>query len=155
MPTFKSQEEKAQSSINAQPKRESSIIHQILERDVAGWSQGDIAKDLGYTSSRICIIQGSPIYTGLKKDRLAQLKSAVTEKVSDHIADADSIIKKARGEAAETLVNIMRNGRSEAVRAKVAGDIVGIGKEDKGQTIIVQINEKLGDRMTKVLNYKE
>lgn len=155
MPIIKPQEEKAASSINAQPKRETSIIHQILERDVAGWSQGDIAKDLEYTQNRICIIQGSPIYKGLKKDRLAQLKEAVTEKVSDHIADADSIIKKAKGEAAQTLVNIMRNGKSEAVRAKVAGDIVGLGKEDKGQTIIVQINEKLGDRMSKVLNYKE
>jgi len=132
-----------------------SIIHQILERDVAGWKQKDIAEDVGLTAVRVSVIQGSPMYMGMKKDRLAQLAEKVSDKMATHIADADKLIKEARGEAAQTLVEIMRNGRSEAVRANVAKDIVGIGEKDKGVNVVVQINEKLAERMSKVLEYKE
>jgi len=157
MPVYKSQEEKAQSTINAQPKDfGKTIIHQLLERDVAGWTHKRMGEDLDLSDSRISIITRSPMYVAMKNERLKSLGSKVEDKVSTHIADAEDTLKEAKLEAAETLVGIMRNGRSEAVRAQVAERIVDRGREVKGGVnVIVQINEKLSERLDKVLRYDE
>jgi hypothetical protein len=157
MPEYKSQENKAQSTINAQPKDFGrTIIHQLLERDVAGWTHKRMGEDLGLSDSRISIITRSPMYVQMRDEKLKNLGESVKEKVSDHIADAEGILKEAKTEAASTLVNIMRNGKSEAVKASVATAIVDRGREIKGGVnVVVQINEKLSERFDKVLKYEE
>ncbi len=156
MPEYKSQEQKAHSTINAQPKDMGrTIIHQILERDIAGWKHIDIASDLGLTQGRISVIVRSPMYEGMKKDKLNMLHEKVTDKVSDHIADADSLLKEAKGEAAQKLIEIMRSGRSEAVVASVAERIVDRGLKKDGVSVVIQINEKMAEKMDKVLRYNE
>lgn len=132
-----------------------TIIHQVLERDIAGWSQKKIAEDLGYVVSWISRIQNAPFYQGLKSEKLKNLHEKVIEKVATHIVDADKILNEAKPEAANTLLDIMRSGRSEAVRAQVAERIVDGGKAKGGVNVVVQINEKLGDRLEKVLRYDE
>jgi transcriptional regulator len=133
-----------------------TIIHRVLEMDIAGWSQGKIAEDLGYTQSWICRIQNAPFYQGLRKEKLNLLHEKVTDKVSTHIADSEEVLKTAKLEAAETLVNLMRTGHSEAVKASVATQIVDRGREIKGGVnVVVQINEKLSERFDKVLKYDE
>jgi len=157
MPEYKSQEEKAQSTINAQPKdMHRTVIHQILERDIAGWTKGRIAGDLGMTPGRISVIVRSPMYVGMRDEKLKTLHEKVTDKVSDKIANSESVLKEAQLEAAETLVDIMRTGRSESVRAQVAEKIVDRGREkNDGIHVVVQINEKLEERFNKVLGYDE
>lgn len=156
MPEYKSQEQKAESTLNAQPKdMKRTIIRDILDRDCAGWKMKDIAENVGLSQSRISVIVQSPIYVGMKKDRLNAKSEMIDERLVNEVVDADKVIKEAKGRAAQVLVGMLDNCKSEAVKAKVASDIVGLNKEDKGQTIIVQINEKLGERMQKVLDYKE
>ena len=105
-----------------------TIYHLIAEMDIAGWNQKEIAEKMGYTQSWVCRIMGAPIYPGVKEQKLKDLHTAVVDKVSDQIADSESVLKTAKLEAAETLVNIMRTGRSEAVRAQVAERIVDRGR---------------------------
>ena len=157
MPRIVPQEEKTLSSINAQPKNmRRSIIHHILERDLAGWKNKAIAEDVGLTEPRVSVIKNCPAYQGLLKERLTALEGRVVEKVSTHIAGAEGILKDAKVEAANTLVSMMRGARSEAVRASVAGSIVDRGRDLKGGVnVIVQINERLSARMDKVLDYNE
>jgi vacuolar-type H+-ATPase subunit H len=156
MPLYVPQNQKTESSINAQPKNMNrTIIHQILERDVAGWKAGDIAKDVGLTASRLSVITSSPMYDAMRRERLKELGERVMEKVSDAIADADKLLEDSRAEAAGVLVEVMRNGKSEAVRASIAERIVDRGKEKGGVNVVVQINEKLADRLDKVMGYDE
>jgi len=157
MPEYKTQDQKAASTINAQPKDfTKTIIHQLLERDVAGWTHKAMGEDLGLSDSRISVITRSPMYVAMRDERLASLKDKVEDKVSNHIADAEDTLKGAKLEAAETLVSIMRTGRSDMVRATVASKIVDRGRETKGGiNVVVQINEKMGERLDKVLRYDE
>lgn len=157
MPVYKTQEQKAESTINAQPKDFGrTIIHQILERDVAGWKNGHIAQDLNLSESRISIITRSPMYVAMRNERLGSLHIKVEDKVSNHIADAESVLKEAKLEAAEALVHLLRTGRSEAVKASVAEKIVDRGRESRsGVNVVVQINERLAERFDKVLKYDE
>ena len=157
MPIYKSQEEKAQSTINAQPKdMDRTVIHQILDRDVAGWTHKKIAEDLGMSDVRISVITRSPMYMAMRDEKRRDLHEQVVDKVSSHIADPENILKEAKVEAAQTLINIMRSGKSDMVKAQVAGKIVDRGREkNDGVHVIVQINEKLSERMEKVLKYDE
>ena len=157
MPEYKSQEEKAASTINAQPKdMHRTIIHQILERDVAGWKMKDIALDVQLTQSRLSVITRSPMYDAMRRARLKELGREVQEKVSTHIADVESVLSEAKLEAAETMIDLMRNAKSDAVRATISEHIVDRGKEKKdGTTVVVQITERIADRFEKVFKYDD
>jgi len=133
-----------------------TIVHLIAEMDIAGWNQKEICEKMGYTQSWVSRIMNAPFYPGIRNMKLKDLHEKVTDKVSDQIADSEGVLKEAKLEAAGVLVNIMRTGRSEAVRAQVAERIVDRGREVKGGVnVIVQINEKLSERLDKVLRYDE
>jgi DNA-directed RNA polymerase specialized sigma subunit len=136
-------------------KSDTNTVHRILDYDLAGLKQGEIAEKMGMSQMWVCKIQTAPFYKMMKSEKFNQVHDKVMNRVTDEVIDTKKVLDAAKGKAAKVLVDILDNGRSEAVKAKVASDIIGLNKENKEQTIIVQINEKLGERMQKVLDYPE
>jgi hypothetical protein len=133
-----------------------SAYHMIAELDVAGHNQKEICIKMGYTASWVSRIMNSPMYPLIRDKKRADLHEAVIDKVSTDIADSETILKNAKAQAAGVLVDLLTNGRSDAVKASVATHIVDRGLSKKeGTTVVVQITERIADRFEKVFKYDD
>jgi hypothetical protein len=137
---------------------EKTIIQKILMYDLAGWSQADLCKELGYTQSWISTIQNCPMYTGLRKDRLAQLQSKVIEGVAEKVLSGDPVKEKIRAlaiDAINTQEILMHESQSDQVRASVADKILDRAGYNSGKektVLTVEVTEKMASRFERVLS---
>src|SRR3990167_7788034 len=91
MPRIVPQELKAESTINAQPKQDSSVIMNIMLLDLAGRDNNDIAQIVGLTPPRVSTIRNSPLYTQRYDEERAKLIERFVDKKADKLVTGDPV----------------------------------------------------------------
>lgn len=159
MPRLVPQEQKSPSTIAQQPKNETTTIQRVLMFDLAGWSNNDIAQEMGYTPAWISTIQNCPMYMGLKKDRMSALQDRVDTGVAERVVAGDPVKEKIKALAIDAIniqETLMKNAASEFVRANVADKILdraGYNTSKEKTVLSVEVTEKMASRFERVLGH--
>jgi hypothetical protein len=160
MPQLVPQVLKAESSVNAQPKRYSSRINMIAAMDVAGSTGNEIAAALGYTPARVSVIRTSPMYQQVVEQERSKLLVQVVNKKSTQVVEdsVDARLKQMASRAVDTYSDLLDNARSEIVKKTVADEILdrsGHKSRSDQSKIVVQLTEKMADRFERVMGMSD
>ena len=146
---MKEQEDKAQSSINAQPDRITPRHRALMRKMAGGMTLSDACYDMGFSISRASVIVNSPLF----RDELDRM----TKKINDDFTQAEAeksgdptrlVLSEGSEKAAKTLLGALDNDNT-AARVNAAKDILdrtGYAKEDKGKmNVVVEPSQSLLD----------
>jgi len=134
MPTYKQQDEKAESTIRLQPKRISPRHRALMRRLASGMQPRDAAEDLGFSLARVSIVINSPLFQEELKLMQEEINSEHAKAEANRIT-ADpvrALLSESAIKAARTLDGALSDGAG-AVRVSAAKDILdrnGYAKED-------------------------
>lgn len=164
MPKLIPQEEKAQSTINAQPKSiEKNSVQLILLYDLSGWKQGRIAEELGMTQSRVSVIMSSPLYKAERQKRFEEMQSSLVEKKAEKAEVGDPVTKAFKDRAVEMAnkkIDLALNGKSEFVQNSATSECLAMAgyapqkTEKKSTNASILVSEKVAQRFERVLGMK-
>ena len=158
---MKTQNEKSINTINLQPTHMTSRIEHILLLDIAGGGNGQIARLVGLTESRVSVIRNCPMYEDRIKAKRIELEKAVIDKQSDRVVNdpAKNKLFDLKLKAVEVYEKIIKDGKSEFAQLTAANQVcdrtdLRPQQPEKARNII-QITQKLGDRFIKAIQIKE
>jgi hypothetical protein len=155
---MKEQEDKAQSSINAQPDNITPRHRALMRRLVAGMTLDDAATDIGFSISRASIIVHSPLFQEEMKRMEAAVAKEFVEAEGEKSADATRVVLSEASEKAARTLNGALDDQNAMVRVSAAKDILdrtGYAKEDKIKAkVLVEPSQSLVDVIERIVKEK-
>jgi hypothetical protein len=153
------QEEKAESTVNAQPDKVTPRHRALMRRLVGGMTLSDACNDIGFTVSRASIIVNSPLFQEEMKMMEAEVAKEFAEAEAQRPADPTRLMLS---ESAETAARTLKGALSDEnplVRVSAAKDILdrtGYAKEDKIKAkVLVEPSQSLIDVMNRIVKEKD
>lgn len=142
-------EDKAESTINAEPNNITPRHRALMRKLVAGGKLGDVCEEMGFSISRASVVVNSPLFQGemkvMEADVAEKFSSAEAEKSVDATRE---LLNDSRERAAKTL-NGALDDVSVSARISAAKDILdrtGYAKEDKiTANVVVEPSQSLID----------
>lgn len=95
----------------------------IIRRLVAGQTQTQIARDLGYTDGRLSIIVNSPLF----QIKLRAFEKEVNDKVVDNVANFELRVRKLQEPALDVIEGLMTKSKNERLKRDCAKDVLELG----------------------------
>ena len=155
---MKAREDLSINRINLEPKNaDKNTVQLIMAYDLGGWKQGDIARTVGLTQSRVSIIMNSPLYKTVRNARFKELQEQIVGSTADRVLKGDPVKQKLNSlamAAVSVKEELLVNAESEFVKNSVASDLLdraGYKSESKKIRTSVEVTEKMADRFEKVL----
>jgi len=148
------QEERAESTINAQPDKVTPRHRALMRRIVGGMSLSDACVDIGFSVSRASIIVNSPLFQEEMKMMEAEVAKEFAEAEAQRPTDPTRLMLS---ESAETAAKTLKGALSDEnplVRVSAAKDILdrtGYAKEDKIKAkVLVEPSQALLDVLGRI-----
>jgi hypothetical protein len=89
----------------------------VVMLNVCGWTNKEIAKQMGYTEGRVSIILNS------QRPELAAVKRDVTERVVNQTVDLTAKIRMKAGDALDRMIELV-DSRDEKIAVRASADIL-------------------------------
>jgi len=155
---MKEQEEKADSTINAQPDKITPRHRALMRRLVAGMPLSDACDDIGFSISRASIIVNSPLFQEEMKRMEGEVEKGFVEAEADRSTDpVRKALSESSAKAAATLDGALSD-ENAVVRVSAAKDILdrtGYAKEDKIKAkVLVEPSQSLIDVIGRIVQEK-
>lgn len=155
----KEQEEKADSTLNAQPDKMTPRHRALMRRLVSGMSLTAACNDIGFSISRASLIINSPLFQAEMKTMEAEVAKEFAEAEAQRPTDPTRIeLSEASITAAKTLKGAL-NDENAMVRVSAAKDILdrtGYAKEDKIKAkVLVEPSQSLIDVIERIVKEKD
>lgn len=156
---MKEHEDKAESTINAEPDKVTPRHRALMRRLVAGMTLSDACVDIGFSISRASLIVNSPLFMAEMKTMEAEVAKEFQEAEAQRPTDPTRIVLS---ESAETAARTLKGALSDenpTIRVSAAKDILdrtGYAKEDKIKAkILVEPSQSLIDVMSRIVKEKK
>ena len=133
-------ENKAQSSIDAEPDKITPRHRALMRKLVAGMKLGEACDDIGMSISRASVVVNSPLFQREMEKMQEELNGKFTSAEAEKVSDATREKLNDSAERAAATLRGALDDASSAVRISAAKDILdrtGYGKEDKVKANIV------------------
>ena len=152
------QEDKAESTINAQPDKVTPRHRALMRRLVAGMTLSDACVDIGFSISRASLIVNSPLFQVEMRTMEGEVAKEFQEAEANRPSDPTRIVlSEASEDAAKTLKHAM-DDENPLVRVSAAKDILdrtGYAKEDKIKAkVLVEPSQSLIDVIERISQEK-
>ena len=162
MPLVKSQEEKSDLHVAAQPQDLSkNSVQLLMAHDLAGYGTNEIASAIGMTIGRVSVIKGSPLYKEEKARRFETLKASIVDGTSKQILEdpARKHLQEYKLIAAQKLTSLITDAKHEFIQKGAAVDVLEFGgihkdKKEKQAGVTVVIEEKIAQRFGFAKDYR-
>jgi len=153
------EEQKAQSTLDAEPKRIKPRHRALMRRLIAGMTLTDACEDLGFSVSRASLIVNSELFQAEMKIMEAEVKKDFAEAEANRPTDSTRVaLADASEKAAKTLKGAL-DDESAVVRVNAAKDILdrtGYAKEDKLKArVLVEPSQSLIDLLSRAKRDEE
>ena len=155
---MKEQEEKTESTINAQPDKVTPRHRALMRRLVGGMTLSDACEDIGFTVSRASIIVHSPLFQEEMKVMEREIAKEFQEAEAQRPTDPTRLMLS---ESAETAARTLKGALSDEnamIRVSAAKDILdrtGYAKEDKIKAkVLVEPSQSLIDVIQRIVKEK-
>jgi hypothetical protein len=155
----KEHENKAESTINAEPDKVTPRHRALMRRLVAGMTLSDACVDIGFSISRASLIVNSPLFAAEMKTMEAEVAKEFQEAEAQRPTDPTRIVLS---ESAETAARTLKGALSDenpTIRVSAAKDILdrtGYAKEDKIKAkVLVEPSQSLIDVMSRIVKEKK
>ena len=155
----KEHEDKAESTINAEPDKVTPRHRALMRRLVAGMTLSDACVDIGFSISRASLIVNSPLFAAEMKTMEAEVAKEFQEAEAQRPTDPTRIVLS---ESAETAARTLKGALSDenpTIRVSAAKDILdrtGYAKEDKIKAkVLVEPSQSLIDVMSRIVKEKK
>lgn len=155
---MKEHEEKAASTVNAEPDKITPRHRALMRRLVAGMSLSDACVDIGFSISRASLIVNSPLFQAEMKMMEGEVAKEFAEAEAQRPSDPTRIVLS---ESAETAAKTLRGALSDEnsmIRVSAAKDILdrtGYAKEDKIKAkVLVEPSQSLIDVIERIVKEK-
>ena len=152
------QEERAQSTINAQPDKLVPRHRALMRRLVGGMKLGDACADIGFSISRASIIVNSPLFQEEMKRMEAEVAREFAEAEATRPLDPTRTLLTESAEVAARTLKGALSDESAMIRVNAAKDILdrtGYAKEDKLKAkVLVEPSQSLIDVMERIMKEK-
>ena len=155
---MKEQEDKAQSSIDAQPDKITPRHRALMRRLVSGMSLTDACTDIGFSVSRASIIATSPLFQEEMKRMEGEVAREFAEAEAQRPTDATRVVLSESSEKAARTLKGALDDESCMMRLSAAKDILdrtGYAKEDKIRAkVLVEPSQSLIDVIQRMVEEK-
>jgi len=152
------QDERAESTINAQPDKVTPRHRALMRRIVSGMTLTEACTDLGFTVSRASIIVNSPLFQAELKLMEVEIGREFAEAEALKSGDATrTVLSDASVKAARTIAGALDsdNAGVQMTAAKDILDRTGYAKEDKIKAqVLVQPSQALIDVLSRITTEK-
>jgi hypothetical protein len=155
---MKEHEDKAESTINAEPDKVTPRHRALMRRLVAGMTLTDACTDIGFSISRASLIVNSPLFQEEMKRMEGEVAKEFAEAEAQRPTDPTRIVLS---ESAETAARTLKGALSDenpTVRVSAAKDILdrtGYAKEDKIKAkVLVEPSQSLIDVIERIVKEK-
>jgi len=155
----KEHEDKAESTINAEPDKVTPRHRALMRRLVAGMTLSDACVDIGFSISRASLIVNSPLFQAEMKRMETEVAREFTEAEAQRPTDP---VRMALSESSEMAARTLKGALSDEnplVRVNAAKDILdrtGYAKEDKIRAkVLVEPSQSLIDVMNRIVKEKK
>ena len=131
---MKSQEEKAEATINAQPDKINARHRALMRRIVSGMTLTDACVDIGFTLPRASIIINSPLFQEEMKRMEKEVASDFAEAEAGRPEDPTRKMLSETAEVAAKTLKGALDSQNPSIALSAAKDILdrtGYAKEDK------------------------
>ena len=147
-------EDKAESTVNAEPNTITPRHRALMRKLVAGVKLGDACDDIGFSISRASVVVNSPLFQEEMQRMQVELKEKFVEAEAEKSSDSTrEVLSDATEKAAKTL-NGALDDMNVVARISAAKDILdraGYAKEDKIKAnIIVEPSQSLIDVIERI-----
>jgi hypothetical protein len=155
---MKEQEERADSTINAQPDKVTPRHRALMRRLVAGMTLSDACADIGFTVSRASIIVNSTLFQEEMKVMEAEVAKEFAEAEAQRPTDPTRMMLSESSEDAAKTLKFAMSDENPLVRVSAAKDILdrtGYAKEDKIKAkVLVEPSQSLIDVIERIVREK-
>lgn len=149
---MKSHDEKAESTINAEPKNINSRHRALMRRLVAGIPLNQACEDIGLTVARASLIVNSPLFQAEMKKMEGEVREGFVEAEGERQVMASDPTRVYLSDASEMAARTLKGALSDespTIRISAAKDILdrtGYAKEDKIKAkVVVEPSQSLID----------
>lgn len=152
-------EDKAESTINAEPNGITPRHRALMRKLVSGMKIGVACEDIGMSISRASVVVNSPLFQEEMKRMEADLKEKFVEAEAEKSLDDTRVILSESAEAAAKTLKGALNNENPQVAVSAAKDILdrtGYAKEDKIKAnVVVEPSQSLIDVIDRILVEKK
>jgi hypothetical protein len=152
------QEEKAESTLNAQPDKVTPRHRALMRRLVAGMTLTEACTDIGFSISRASLIVNSPLFQEEMRRMEGEVAKEFQEAEAQRPSDPTRIVLSEASEAAAQTLKFAMNDENPLVRVSAAKDILdrtGYAKEDKIKAkVLVEPSQSLIDVIERIVKEK-
>jgi hypothetical protein len=155
---MKEHDEKAQSTVNAEPDKVTPRHRALMRRLVSGMTLSDACTDIGFSISRASLIVNSPLFQEEMKRMEGEVAKEFAEAEANRPSDPTRLVLT---ESAETAARTLKGALSDenpTIRVSAAKDILdrtGYAKEDKLKAkVLVEPSQSLIDVMSRIVKEK-
>jgi hypothetical protein len=154
----KEHEDKAESTINAEPDKITPRHRALMRRLVGGMTLSSACDDIGFSISRASLIVNSPLFQEEMKVMEGEVAKEFAEAEANRPTDATRMVLSESSEMAARTLKGALSDESPVVRVSAAKDILdrtGYAKEDKIKAkVLVEPSQSLIDVMNRIVKEK-
>jgi malonyl CoA-acyl carrier protein transacylase len=154
----KEHEDKAESTINAEPDKVTPRHRALMRRLVAGMKLSDACDDIGFSISRASLIVNSPLFQAEMKTMEAEVAREFQEAEAQRPTDPVRVLLTESAEKAAKTLDGALSDENVMARVNAAKDILdrtGYAKEDKIKAkVLVEPSQSLIDVMSRIVKEK-
>ena len=155
----KEHEDKAESTINAEPDKLTPRHRALMRRLVGGMSLSSACDDIGFSISRASLIVNSPLFQAEMKVMEGEVAKQFAEAEANRPTDPTRLLLSESSEMAARTLKGALSDESPVVRISAAKDILdrtGYAKEDKIKAkVLVEPSQSLIDVMSRIVKEKQ
>jgi hypothetical protein len=155
----KEHEDKAESTINAEPDKITPRHRALMRRLVGGMSLSSACDDIGFSISRASLIVNSPLFQAEMKVMEGEVAKQFAEAEANRPTDPTRLLLSESSEMAARTLKGALSDESPVVRISAAKDILdrtGYAKEDKIKAkVLVEPSQSLIDVMSRIVKEKQ
>jgi len=152
------QEEKKESTVNAQPNKVTPRHRALMRRLVSGMTLTDACTDIGFTVPRASIIVNSPLFQEEMKKMEREVAAEFAEAEAQRPTDPTRVLLSGYSEKAARTLEGALNDENTMARISAAKDILdrtGYAKEDKIKArVMVEPSPALIDVLARIVKEK-
>ena len=153
------QEQKSESTLNAQPDKITPRHRALMRRLVSGMALTDACNDIGFSISRASLIVNSPLFQAEMKVMEAEVAKNFAEAEAERPTDPIRIALTASAEKAAKTLDGALSDENVMARVSAAKDILdrtGYAKEDKIKAkVLVEPSQSLIDVIERISKEKD
>ena len=154
----KEHEDKAESTINAEPDKVTPRHRALMRRLVGGMTLTDACVDIGFSISRASLIVNSPLFQAEMKRMEAEVAREFAEAEAQRPTDPTRLLLSESSETAARTLKGALDDQNALVRVSAAKDILdrtGYAKEDKIKAkVLVEPSQSLVDVIERIVKEK-